>query len=278
MVDKKCSLARNVFGIAIRRHPQSRNSGRGEGRDGPLNPFDLKILEFLTQGSSRDSKLYEFVRDCVAGNDVIKGALLVAPLWYLWMQRDPDVARRREIVVASMVGAMLAAAASRAITHLIPFRPRPFSTPGLNLDTPLPQLFEIKGGSFPSDHAALAFGLVTGIFLVWPRVGLALAFYVLAFVGLPRVYLGIHWPTDILGGALLGIACTLILSYPRIRTVLARAPIRWHTRSPAAFSAGMFLVTFGLMTRFQDFRILGGWGVRMGMNVVRAAMTVASLH
>lgn len=73
---------------------------------------------------------------------------------------------------------------------------------------------------FPSGHAAFAI-LLGGalIYLVWQRVDNAplrwaicavLAFLVLA-VGLSRVYLGVHWPSDVLGGYLFGATVLSLL-------------------------------------------------------------------
>ncbi|MCG2729429.1 MAG: phosphatase PAP2 family protein, partial [Acetobacterium sp.] len=65
-----------------------------------------------------------------------------------------------------------------------------------------------RGSSFPSGHTSQSFFMATFLlpyfhakFLVW------IAIYLLAFfVGITRVYVGMHYPRDVLGGAMLGTA------------------------------------------------------------------------
>jgi membrane-associated phospholipid phosphatase len=65
-------------------------------------------------------------------------------------------------------------------------------------------------GSFPSGHTATAFAGATILSALVPRA--APAFYVLAAaIGYSRVYVGVHWPLDVLGGAVLGVATALLL-------------------------------------------------------------------
>ena len=64
--------------------------------------------------------------------------------------------------------------------------------------------------SFPSGHAATSFACATVLTALLPRA--APAFYVLALaIGYSRVYVGVHWPLDVVGGAVLGVATALLL-------------------------------------------------------------------
>jgi undecaprenyl-diphosphatase len=64
--------------------------------------------------------------------------------------------------------------------------------------------------AFPSGHAATAFAGATVLSALVPRA--APAFYVLAAaIGYSRLYVGVHWPLDVVAGAVLGVATALLL-------------------------------------------------------------------
>lgn len=63
--------------------------------------------------------------------------------------------------------------------------------------------------SFPSAHALSSFAVATAMFRVDPATGGA--FVVALALSLGRPYLGMHYPSDVLAGALLGIALGLIV-------------------------------------------------------------------
>ncbi len=79
-----------------------------------------------------------------------------------------------------------------------------------------------RSDSFPSGHTATSFACATMLTALVPRA--APAFYVLALaIGYSRVYVGVHWPLDVAGGAVLGIATALLLlAVTRRRSVRLR--------------------------------------------------------
>src|ERR1700733_16111413 len=134
---------------------------------------DLSILRFFDQMSGQIPRLDEFII-LIAQNDLVKGGPIIALLCWFWFKPDDRQNSRREIILACVVAALVAAAASRAFAHVLMVHHRPLLTPNLQLIQRAPALYEDKNSSFPSDHAALAFGLVTGLFYISRKVGLAM--------------------------------------------------------------------------------------------------------
>lgn len=92
------------------------------------------------------------------------------------------------------------------IIKAIKFRPRPFTQDEVNLIMP----YDSSETSFPSGHASFFFALSTIIYCYNKKVGIL--FYAASFlISISRVFAGVHWPSDILAGALLGIVAGFIL-------------------------------------------------------------------
>lgn len=89
-----------------------------------------------------------------------------------------------------------------ALKHLVA-RPRPW------LDLPLvPLVVEKDPNSFPSGHTCAAFAAAMVWVLALPARWMRVLAAVLAVcMGLSRLYVGVHYPTDVLAGALVGSGC-----------------------------------------------------------------------
>ena len=114
---------------------------------------------------------------------------------------------RGALITLRIAGGAAVASAIRMLIGAIAFRPRPFVA-----DPTITLLVEKSADSpaFPSGHATAAFALAYGLFLWDRRVG-TVALVVAVAVGIGRVAVGVHYPSDIIGGALLGILASWLV-------------------------------------------------------------------
>jgi len=136
-------------------------------------------------------------------------AMVLLVLWCWWTVR-----RRGGEDAASSVAALVWAplAAGIAVLVNVPIRgfverPRPFvDHQGLDV------LASGKSDySFVSDHATLTMAMAVGLFVAHRKFGLV-GIGLALFEGFCRVYMGVHYPTDVVGGFALGTAVALLLS------------------------------------------------------------------
>ena len=89
-------------------------------------------------------------------------------------------------------------------------RPRPF----LEIPSLVPAIKKVpKSFSFPSGHTTLAFSVAFIIYRILPKRYSIPAFLIAALVAFSRLYLGVHYPSDILGGICVGYVAGLITDF-----------------------------------------------------------------
>jgi undecaprenyl-diphosphatase len=159
-----------------------------------------------------DSAISLTLHDTVAGQPLLAAVvvlladngvfLLPIALVVTWVVAKPRAPTRRAIV-AGCVAAVLAICLGLVLERTLA-RPRPF----VALDI-APLITHVADSSFPSDHTLTGVALVTPLALRMPRIGVWLLAWAL-LVGMARVAASLHYPSDILGSALLAMALGVI--------------------------------------------------------------------
>lgn len=105
-------------------------------------------------------------------------------------------------VAYELVGGLLVSSAVTGLLKKMVNKPRPYET----YDDIYPDVRE-SGNSFPSGHTSLAFSMATSLLLTTEKWYYAAPAYVWAIgVGYSRIYLGQHYPSDVIAGAVTGAA------------------------------------------------------------------------
>ena len=196
-----------------------------EAREGDVGAIDrVLLLSFRTPGDLAapigPRWLAEATRDITAlGGFTVLALITVFATAMLLLHRR----RAQALVFAGAV--VFAQAASEGLKHLID-RPRPVLVPHLDL---------VYSSSFPSGHAVMSpvvyLTLAAVVAVGSPSVRvkawlLVSAMLLVIAIGVTRVYLGVHWPTDVLAGWALGAAIALIACHVLVRVAPSASGVR----------------------------------------------------
>lgn len=161
-----------------------------------LNEFDAATIH-LVQGleSPELTQVMKFFTD--AGSTIsvsILACLILGYLYFVLHHRAESV-----LLFAVIAGAAVLNQAFKLVFH----RPRPETH----------RLIEVTGYSFPSGHSMTAFAMYGALtFLLWRHtpsrwgrtIIILIGVVITLAIGISRVYLGVHYPSDVIGGYLAG--------------------------------------------------------------------------
>ncbi len=153
-----------------------------------------------------------------------KDAIFLVPfiliaLWF-WPAGSQQATNQR-LAASAFFAVFLALGFATVLGHLY-HEARPFTS---DLSTKL-LIHHSADNAFPSDHATVVFA-VTGAILYWRRLLGSVCLGLAALVAIARIYVGVHWPSDVIAGAAAGLLAGLVLA--RLAPLLA-GPQRWCSR------------------------------------------------
>ncbi len=146
-----------------------------------------------------DGVMEEVVSDYLAP---VSLALTLLGLWFVGSSRA--IRQKHQLGVIAALIAMGLSSWAVQISNGLYFRPRPFVDLNVSL-----LFYRPTDSSFPANSAAAAFAIAAAVWGFNRRVGaclLALA----GLYGFSRVYAGVHYPLDIVGGAMIGVVVAVV--------------------------------------------------------------------
>ncbi|MDQ2913157.1 MAG: phosphatase PAP2 family protein [Chloroflexota bacterium] len=137
----------------------------------------------------------------------------------LWLFARPGGNRKWKLASACALGSAVLALLINQVIGKIWHRQRPFAA------HPAAHVWGARSHdpSFPSDHASAAFGIAFAVFL-FDRVVGAIFLIAASIIGAGRVFIGAHYPADVLAGCLVGLGSALLVA--RVATPI----IKWLVR------------------------------------------------
>lgn len=171
--------------------------------------LDVALFRWVN-GFAGDHPVLDAVMSAVASFAPLVVVVILLACWARWRRSWQRAAG------LATVAALIALGVGQLLNIALP-RPRPFVVmPAIVLVAHAPD------PSFPSDHAILVFAVTAVLATVSRRLAAwLLVFSVIVLVA--RVYVGVHYPTDVLGGAALGAAT----GWATVRLAETRRVARW---------------------------------------------------
>jgi undecaprenyl-diphosphatase len=213
-------------------------------------PMDTIVVAWLNGHAGEDLLLDTLIWE-ISANQLYKGVVVAMALVGLWAWRGGDSHKRRAGVIAAVGISVLAIFVGRVLAKSLPFSPRPIHSLDTTVNLPLGVDPDALAGwsSMPSDHAVMFFAIAVSVFLIERWLGVVLLLHALVVVSLPRIYLGLHWPSDIIAGAMVGGVIALLF-HPALTRFLERRDLIGAFDRHAVFTYPLLFFTLlqiGLM-------------------------------
>jgi len=175
---------------------------------------DYRVFQKINGLAGINRGLDTFMIACAKYSPIVFALVLIG-LWLTWTYRN-----QRGAFLAGL-SALIALGVGQVLGAAFP-RERPYLAHRVTL-----LITHSPDTSFPSDHATLAFAVGMMVWQFNRRLGTVLLLFS-ALTAFARVFVGAHYPSDVLGGAVLGSVVTLLIAALSFRP------------TPSAFLNGLF--------------------------------------
>jgi len=173
--------------------------------------LDKVVFIFINQGIS--NQLFDSVMPVITDWDktLIGRLLVIVGLILLLWKGDKN--KRAILPLLFLTILVTDQVSSSLIKHLVQ-RPRPCHIINGTYIMEILRLLVTCGAgfSFPSSHAANSFAVTTLFTIYYPKVSWIFILFAL-LVSFSRIYVGVHYPLDVVGGAVTGVICSLVLYF-----------------------------------------------------------------
>lgn len=209
-----------------------------------MNGFDYSVLRFLNDIADAEPLFSKAVVSIYS--NPLKTALISALIWYAWFAPSDANQQRvtRERLVSCVLGSAVCVAIVRLFAAILPFRARPIVNSESGLHFPIDPGGWMSWNAFPSDNAIMYSMVAACLYAISRPIGVLAGTVVAVLVLFPRVFLGVHHPTDILAGIFIGLLGARVVDSPGVRGRLASPVLAFAERRQALFAAAAFLLTF----------------------------------
>lgn len=223
-----------------------------------INNFDSALLAWFNR-FSRHSEGADKAIAFLSDHQLSKGGVLMTLIWWAWFTGNESLPNRRHVIVTLMCS-FVGMATARLLAIVLPFRARPIHQEGLDFTLPYGMSSGVLDGwsSFPSDHAVLFYALSVGLLFVSRKAGIFAVVYTTLFVALPRLYLGLHYPTDLLAGAFVGAALSVLGNLYLTQSRWVTSTLNLSSSRPALFYPFFFVLSYQLAELLGGLRQLAG--------------------
>jgi undecaprenyl-diphosphatase len=163
--------------------------------------LDYRIEQWINGPAGHHAALDTVMRD--AANWAVPVFIGIVAVWFIlgWVLGRPLERRGAVLALLAAGGALLV----NQVLIRVWDRPRPFLAHPVHV-----LVSRSTDSSFPSDHAAASIAIAVAVLLMHRRLGVLVA----VLVCYSRVYVGAHYPGDVLAGAAIGSLVTLLLWRP----------------------------------------------------------------